>query len=525
MNIKSYNKVNSSNNNVSNNSSATIAKNTMMLYIRMFLVMGMTLYTSRVVLSALGAENYGVYSVVGGVVAMFGFLTTTMSTCTQRFLTMALGGGGDIDVEVSKVFSTSIVVHAILALVILILSESVGLWFFYNKLVLPSQSVDSAFWVYQLSVVSSMIMVLCVPYSALIIANQRMAAFAYISIAEAVGLLVVALVVAHSQADRLVLYSALVFGAQCVVRVAYLLYCRVNIASQCQISKPNDGDLFRRIIAFAGWDTYGNASVLARTQGVNVLLNLFFGTLLNAAAGIATQVQGAMMMFANNIVMAVRPQIVVAYASSSFERMNYLLYRTSIFTFILLAMLSVPVIIETPYLLGLWLGDVPEYCAIFCRLTLIFNLFALLSSVVMVGIHATGYVKRPSLINGTLYLAVVPISYIFYRAGYPPSVAYIFNILAVMVGMTLNVWTLHKHLPIFSFTGFIRKVALRAVIYLVVIMSLAYLVVVFIESDFLRLFCVASLSFVASLAVSFVELTQDERELLLKKLERCKPRH
>lgn len=429
-----------------------IAKNTIFLYVRMLLAMAVSLYTSRVVLQVLGVVDYGIYGVVGGIVTMFTFLNASMSGATARFLTYELGQNNQF--RLNETFISAFILHSIIALIIVLVAETIGLWFLVNKLVIPEERMCAAHWVYQLSILSMVISVTQVPYNACIISHERMQVYAYVEILNSVLRLVIVYLLLWGGNDKLIFYAALVLAVSFLIAMIYRGYC-VRHFSECRFRflwRPN---ILKPMLSFSGWDIYGNMSVLARTQGVNMMLNIFFGPALNAAAGIATQVQSAIMSFATNVLTASRPQIIKQYAQGYPNQMISLIRNTLRLNFLLLLVISVPLMLEIDFVLKVWLKEVPAYAAIFCFYTLLFNFFASLSSVLMTGIHATGRIKRSSLINGTLYLSVLPVTYILFKYGTAPWSSYLFNVAAVFIGMLSNAYTLRLYIPQFPLRSFI----------------------------------------------------------------------
>ena len=395
-------------------SSSRIAKNSLLLYARMLLVMAVTLYTSRIVLRALGVEDYGIYNVVGGVVAMLGFLNGSLTAATSRFLTFELGKGEDDDLN--RVFRCSVTVHYLLAALILLLAESVGLWFVLNKLVIPAERLDAALWAYQCSVFTILVSIVSTPYNALIVAHERMEAFAYISVAEVLLKLGVAFAIMQPVGDKLIVYALLLALIQFLVRLLYTVYCSrhfPDVHSRLLWDKEISGKIF----SFAGWTMNGNLAVMGYTQGLNILLNLFFGPSVNAARGIAVQVQSAVSQFFNNFLMAVRPQIVKSYAQGDLEYMHKLVIGSSKYAFFLVLLLVVPLMVNMEYVLQLWLGQVPEHSVAFTRLMLLICINYTLSQPTIIGIHATGRIKKFQIIEGTLLLTTVPVAYLFLKFG------------------------------------------------------------------------------------------------------------
>lgn len=432
-----------------------IAKNTAMLYIRMLFTMFVSLYTSRIVLNVLGVEEYGIYNVVGGVIVMFSFINVSMSSATSRFLTFELGKNSEK--KLNQIFSGAMTIHIFIAILILILGETVGLWFLQNKLVIPEGRKFTALVVYQLSIISTIVNITQVPYNAAIIAHERMHVYAYIEILNTLLKLLIVYLLVWLGGDKLILYGILTLIVASLITLIYRIYC-LRYFPECRYRFMWDKSLLIPMLSFSGWDLYGNMSVVGRTQGVNMLLNIFFGTVLNAANGVANQVQAAVMSFSGNVLTAVRPQIVKNYATGNISYMVMLINNTAKFTFLLLWGISLPLLLETHFVLKLWLKTVPDYTVIFCQLTLVFNFFANWSSVVVTGLHAIGKIKRPSLINGSLYLLVIPVSYIIFKYGGKPDIPFWCNVFFVFVGCALNVWALKIYLPQFSVRDFATNV-------------------------------------------------------------------
>lgn len=490
-----------------------IAKNTMMLYVRMLFLMAVSLYTSRVVLSTLGVEDFGIYGVVGGIVALLAFLNASMSGATSRFLTFEMGRGDML--KLKDTFSSAVILSAGIALCILLLAETVGLWFVVNKLVIPPERMSAALWAYQFSILVTVVKVFQVPYNASIIAHERMGVYAGIEIVSALLQLGVIYLLTAGSSDKLILYAALIFAVSVVVFSFYATYC-LRKFEECRFRRIWRPEILMPMVSFSGWDLYGNLSVAARTQGVNVLLNLFFGTVLNAANSVAVQVQGATMAFSNNIILAVRPQIVKSYAAGDYEDTVRLVTNTAKYTFLLLLVLSLPLILEMDFVLNLWLKNVPPHAVAFCRLVLMFNFFATMSVVVISAIHATGNIKRPSLINGTLYLSVVPISYIAFRFNAIPEVAYACNILLVFAGMLSNVYTLKLHLPGFSVKEFVVKTIGVCLFISAVSFAVTYFVMSRLPEGFGRLCMVTLVSLLVTVGMVYAIAMNRETKQYIK---------
>ncbi len=482
----------------------------------MLLSMVVSLYTSRVVLNTLGVEDYGIYNVVGGVVAMFSFLNASMSGATSRFLTFELGRG-DFS-RLKEVFSTALIIHIGIALFVFLLAETVGLWFLINKLVIPESRMPVAHVVYQLSVLSTMLGITQVPYNASIIAHEKMDVYAYVEILNVCLRLLIVFLLMLLDADKLFVYAILVFIVSFVIMCIYRWYCIRNY-EETKFHFIWKKNILRPMLSFSGWDLYGNASVMARTQGVSMLLNLFFGPVMNAAAGIATQVQGAVMAFANNLVVAARPQIVKLYASKDYDAMLRLLNNAMALSFVLLSLLSVPLICEANFVLRLWLKIVPDYTVIFCVYTLLFNVFANISVLLVSVVHATGKIFRPSFINGSLYLLVIPVSYVAFRLDGEPWIPFFVNVLAVIVGMLSNAWTIRLYVKEFSFKSFLFGNFLKYVLILLVLLSSVYSLHYVVGEGWLRLILSVAVTVVLlSFSAYYILFSPQYRKELIRSL-------
>lgn len=391
-----------------------IAKNTLLLYFRMILNMLVALYTSRIVLNTLGVTDFGIYNVVGGVVSMFGFLNGLLSTTIQRYMTFELGKG-NLN-TFNKVFNISQIILGLLSLLIIILAETVGLWFLYNKLVIPVDRMEAALWVFQASIASTVIMLMSVPYNAVIIAHEKMSVFAYISIIEVCLKLGMVFFLFLFDMDKLVLYSFLMFIVQISIRMIYGVYCSRHF-SGTRFRLLIDKSLIKEMLSFTGWNLFGNIAFLMYTQGVNILLNMFFGPLVNAARAVAVQAQGAISQFSTNFQMALNPQITKSYAIRDYSYMHKLINRSSKFTFLLLLFISLPIMIETHMVLFLWLGDVPAYSVAFLRIMIVTVIIDAVANPLMVAASATGDVKKYQSLIGGLLLLMLPISYIVLKLG------------------------------------------------------------------------------------------------------------
>lgn len=394
--------------------SKRIAKNTLMLYCRMILMMFIGLYTSRVVLQTLGVVDYGINNVVGGVITMLSFLTGSLGGATSRYITYGLGKG-DLE-KLKQTFGNILTIHYVLAIIVLVLGETIGLWFLNTQLQIPADRTNAAFWVYQFSILSSMMAVVSVPYNAAVIAHERMSAFAYMSLLDGVLKLLIVYLLLVVPCDKLILYACLFFLIQALDRVIYYIYCRKKF-EETHAPCSYDKKMFKEIFAYAGWMMNGSLADMGYTQGLNMLLNIFFGPAVNAARGIAVQVQGISQQFCTNFQMALNPQITKSYAQEDFGYMHSLLIRSSKFSFYIMLFIALPLMLEADFILRLWLGTVPEYTVTFVRLTLVVSLLFTLRNPIIVSVHATGNIKRFQLVEANMLLCIVPIAYLLLKFG------------------------------------------------------------------------------------------------------------
>lgn len=425
-----------------------IAKNTLLLYARMLFLMIISLYTSRVVLNTLGVEDYGINNVVSGFISMLGFLSGSLGAASSRFITYDLGIG---DMSIMKrTFGNIVTIHLLLAVIILIIGETIGLWFVLNKLQIPENRMTAALWVYQFSIFSFMLSIVSVPYNATIIAHERMKAFAYISIVDAILKLLIVYLLVIIPYDKLIIYAILFFCIQVFDRVVYGVYCYRHF-EETKTKLAFNKKQFKEIFSFAVWTMNGNLSVIGYTQGINVLLNMFFGPVVNAARGVAVQVQSVVQNFCNNFQMALNPQLTKSYAQNDLDHMQQLLKVSSKFSFFLLYIISLPLMLEAPLVLKWWLGIVPEHTVNFLRLILCSSMLISLSNPLVVSVHATGRIKRFQSIEGTMLLCIVPIAYILLKfCGIRPEYVFCVHIVVEILTQYARVKIV---LPMISMTA------------------------------------------------------------------------
>lgn len=412
--------------------SKRIAKNTFYLFIRMVLILGISLYTSRVILNALGVDDFGLYNVVAGFISILGFLTSSLSGTTSRFITFALGKGDEL--YLYKVFSNTLITHLFLCLIIILFGETIGLWFVTNKLTIPVDKMNAAVWVYQISILTTILSVLKIPYNALIIAHEDMKTFAYISIIETIAKLIIAFSITYSPVNKLILYAFLLLAVQMVISAAYYHYCKQNYR-ESKAKLIADRDLLKEISSYSSWCILGYGAIAANTQGLNILLNMFYGTTANAARGIAVQVQNATTQLCGNFQMALNPQITKNYANGNYSYMHALITSSSKFSFFLMQLIIMPILLNCEYILNLWLVSPPLYTIEFTKIILIISTIETLKNPILAAIHATGKIKKIQTIEGLCLLSILPISYITLKF-YHPEPTIIFFIYLIIESIT-----------------------------------------------------------------------------------------
>ena len=464
-----------------------IARNTLLLYFRMIITMIISLFTSRIVLSTLGIIDYGIYNVVGGVVIMFGFLNSAMAASTQRFLTFELGKQNSK--RLKDVFSMSVTLHVIISIVIILLSETIGVWFINSKLTIPPERLNAANWVFQFSVFTSVLTILSVPYDAAIISHERMNVFAYISILEVTLKLTVVYLLQLFGYDKLVLYAILIFLVSLILRIIYGIYCASNF-KEAKYRFYWEKPLFIEMTSFAGWNLFGVFAGIGYGQGVNILLNIFFGPIVNAARGISFQIMGAVNQLINNFQIAVNPPITKAYAVNDENSMYKMIFASSKFSFYLLLLFIIPLFIETKLVLSIWLKKVPDYTISFTRLVLIDLLICSLSGPLQILAQATGKVRNYQLIVSTILLLNLPFSYILLKIGYAPQSTFVASIVLSTAALFARLIVLKK-LTAFPISSFLNKVVLTVILVTLCIMPIPLYIEHIVEQKFLRLFLVA----------------------------------
>lgn len=496
-------------------SKETIAKNTVFLYIRTLIVLVISLWTSRVILDSLGVVDFGVFNAVGGLVTMFSILTGSMSSAISRFITFEIGTGNME--KLRKVFSASIIVQLTFIGIIVVVAETLGLWFLNTKMTIPPERMSAANWVFQFTLVTFCFNLLAIPYNAEVIAHEHMTTYAYVSVVDNTLRLAIAFLVYISPIDRLVFYSLLTTLLSVSVRIFYQIYCSHHFEECRKVSLKADKSLIVDMGKFAGWNMFGSASVTFRSQGISILLNMFFGPLLNAAYGIANQVDAAVMSFANNFTTAFTPSITKAYAEKQYSYMRSLVMQGARFSYYLLLIFVLPVLFETETILNLWLKNVPDHAVSFVRLVLVFSLIEILSSTLVRAVLATGNIKKYMLIVGSIALSTIPIAYVFLKLGANPESTMTVAIVVLVVTLIVRMIIIQSMLGI-SFWNFTKSVLWPVALVTLVSVSLPAMLYITLKQSVMSFFLICAVSVVsAGTASFFLGFTASERTVILAK--------
>lgn len=480
-----------------------IAKNTLFLYGRMLFTMIVSLYTTRVVLSTLGVEDFGIYNVVGGVVSMLAFLNSALVSAIQRFYNVENSRNGDDGIQ--RVYSVAIVVQCLLSLVIFVLLESLGIWYVNNMLVVPAERLLVANVLFQVSTISLLLTIFQTPYSAAIVSFERLDYFAYVGIIDVVLKLVFALILPFIPFDHLMVYSLLILCINVLNFQMNFIYARSNF-KMLRFKRAIDRPLLKSMLSFSGWNTFDAFSSIIYGQGLNLILNLFFGPVVNAARGVANQINAAISGFSRNIVMAFRPQLVDSYAKGDYQRTRTIMFTESKVCFFMLFLLSLPVIIQIHYILHLWLGDnVPDYTEIFVQLILIKMIIATFNVPFSQVVHATGNIKKFHLITGNLTILIAPISYLFLKIGCDATIVFIISIVMSVVTQIVCVFVL-KGLFEYSIFAYLKEIVFPCAIVALIAPLLPLLLDSILDENFVSFIIVSVVCVISSVIVSMIIL-------------------
>ena len=486
-----------------------IAKNTLFLYIRFAIVMIANLYITRSVLAALGASDFGIYNVVCGFVAMFGLLNTSMTNGIQRFYNYELGKNGDA--AVAKVFNTAIIIQMVLAAVLILLAETIGLWYLNAQMVLPTMRIGAANWIFQFAVVSLLFVIFQIPYSAAVLSYERMDFYTIVSIVE-IGLkLIVVVALPYLNGDGLIIYGASLMGVTILSFVFYYFYC-FRYFPTLRFQRRFDKDQFKTMVSFSGWHMLSTSAYLVKGQGLNVLINAFFGTIVNAANGIASQISSAIQTFSMNLVTAFKPQLTQSYAVGDYRRTEQLMCVMSKMSYILMSILAIPVLVEMDYVLRIWLGDtIPEYTDVFAILTIVAMMIGVLNTPITQVVHSVGNIKLYEIITSVVIFAILPISWIFLKLGFDVESVFFVTIIMMLINQIASLLVLRRVFE-FNLGKYVLSVvvpcALITVSALVVSIGIANLM----SDSFLRFVIVAIVNLLVVAAVAMLTLNKAERD-------------
>ena len=488
-----------------------IARNTFLLYLRMFLMMLIGLYTSRVILNTLGFDDYGINNVVGGIVMLFSVFTGTLSSAISRFITYELGYG---DKEKLKtVFSTSVFVQCSMAIIIMVLCEVVGYWLLTHKMVIPEGRMDAALWVFHCSIIGFGLSLVFTPFNSLIIAHERMDAFAYVSILEAIAKLLIVYMLLVFNVDKLKLYSILLLLVSIIISSIYFAYSRRHF-EESKLVWRFDKTIFKHIASFAGWNLFGHGAWMLETQGTNLLVNMFFGVQLNAARGIAVSVNNIIQQFVNNFMTALTPQITKSYAAGEIDYMNSIVLKGAKFSFLLMFLVALPVSLETDMILRFWLKTYPDYSVIFVRYTLAISLCMVLANPFLTALRATGNIRNYQIIIGFVGLLQFPLIYIAFKLGFSPTSSYVICLLFYTFFVFYKPW-LVRHSIQLSFRNFVINVIVPLTLVTVSSIILPIWIHVSMDESITRLVLVSISGLVATIIFSWRwGLTSGERTMV-----------
>lgn len=500
-------------------SNKRIAKNTIFMSIRMVLVLIISLYTTRAILKVLGVEDYGVYNVVCGFVSMFAFLNTSMSHGIQRFYNYEYGKNGTEGAN--RVYVTSLAIQLLLGLLIIVLTESVGLWYLHNKMVIPEGRMYAAEWIFQFSIISFLIVIMEVPYTAAVMAHEKMDYYAFLSILDAVLRLIIVLLIPNFNADYLILYGLALLLMRFLEFFLYYIYCRlkfeeIRLPRKKEVSK----DLFMSMLGFSGWNLFGSFSNMMRDQGVNLILNFFFGPIVNAARGVAMQVNTGVTGLVNSILTPVRPQVVQSYARNEMERVMNLTYTISKFSLFFLLLICLPLCLEIDFVLSIWLGDnIPEHTQTFIIIILLTSAILIPMSSQAALVHASGKMRNYQVIGSTVKVLSVPIAFFLMKIGYAPEWALIMVLLFDAIGLIVGMFIIRTLMP-FHIKEYTLKVFVPVIPVAILSFLVSWGVHIYVQNDLIRFLLVLLVSTaVCCLTIYFFGITKEEKTLFMQLLK------
>ena len=497
-----------------NENNKRIIKNTLFLYFRMILILGVTLYTSRLILAELGVEDFGIYNVVAGVVTMLSFMTGAMSAATQRFLSYEHGSGDSTKIQ--AVFKMSLNIHALIFVLVILIAETLGLWFLNNKLNIAPDRIYAANWTYQCSIIAFGFSIMTIPYIASIVSNEKMDSFAYISIFEVFLKLAIVVLLGFNLGDDLIVYSILISCTSAFIWFLYYTYCRLKL-TDVKYSLFWDRALFKELFSFTGWSLIGNLAFVGMNQGINILLNIFFGPAINASRAISGQVTMAVQRFSSNLQMSMNPLITKSYASGEHEYMHQLVFKGSKYSFFLLLFLTLPLLLETKLVLTWWLGILPEKLVIFSQLSLVDSLIVSLSGTLITAAAANGKIKNYQIVAGGLLILNVPISYLFFILGAAPEISLLVMITISIAALFTRLLFLKSMINL-SIKAYFKLVLIKVILVSSTCIPIMFYITSFFGDTFFDFIIQGLLSsLLVSMSIWFLGLDLNEKKFVLTK--------
>lgn len=494
-----------------------LAKNTILLYIRMGVMMAISFFTARVTLEALGVTNYGIYNVVGGLVSMFSLISASLTASVTRFLTFGLGKGNIT--KLKKTFAITVNIQIALILAIFVFAETLGLWFVNTRLTIPEDRMFAANFVYQVSILTFSLSLFSIPFNAIITAHEKMSVYAYLTIGEAVFKLIIVIMLLYMGGDKLIIYSSLILCQSIISQSISYVYCRRKF-EECRYALIRDYREYKEIFQFSGWNFIGSSAAILSNQGVNMILNIFFGPIVNTARGIGIQVTAMLTSFSNNFMTALNPQITKSFASNQLNRTYSLIMKGAKLSFFLFLILSAPFLIETHQALHIWLGQVPEYSVKFARLAIILSLINILSNTLITAQLATGKLKKYQIVVGGTMMLNLPLSYLFLKLGYAPTVTMIIAICIAQICMFLRLWFLREMIGL-QMKIFLKTVYLKVILITVITLICPLIIYYQMNPTILRFICVGITCVVSSVGSSFyLGCNSNERAMILSQIKR-----
>lgn len=486
-----------------------MAKNSAFMYINMAIRMLVGLYTTRVILQALGAEDFGIYNVVGGFVAMFSFISTTMSSASMRFFAYEIGRG-DMK-KLNDYFNQTILCYLLLVALLYVVFESFGIWFVNNKLVIPDNRMHAANWIFQFAILTFAFHMMEVPFSAMAVAKEKMVTYAIVGLIDAFLKLGIVFVLLHLNGDKLIIYAIMLTVISMCNFLFYVIFCRVKFKEETRVKLFFNKGMFKEIVSYSGWSLFWTLANVARSQGINIVLNMFFTPVVNAARGVAYQINSAVNQFVTSFYQAVRPQVTKLSAQHEYNKMKHLVYSSSVISFCLVMLVAIPILIKTPYILSLWLKEVPEYTAVFTRLVIVVAMIDTLGHPLTTAVCSTGKIKWFHIVTGSLLLLTLPIGYLLLKMGMEPNVVFIVSIVMSSCAQISRMVFMHSMFG-FEIKEYCMKVLLKVALILVVTYGLTRMVSYWLDDSFLTLVLVCVVAWACTLLLCFyVGLSKNAR--------------